>query len=174
MARTKILLEGRPGSGKTTVARKIAGLLQDAGISLCGFVTDELRRRGERIGFAVETFGGDRATLAHVDLPGPPRVSRYGVDLGAFEALALPELAAADAGSVLLVDEIGKMELASDAFRARIAELFERRLRIVATIQVARDPLTDRLKRRRDVDVIRVTARERDALPKIVAGRFRQ
>ncbi len=65
----------------------------------------------------VETLSGDRGVLAHVALPGPPRVGRYGVDLQAFERIALPALAASQPGGVVVVDELGKMELASAAFR---------------------------------------------------------
>src|ERR671925_24846 len=82
-------------------------------------VTEEIRERGRRVGFSIERFGGERGVLAHVDLPGPPRVGRYGVDLVAFERLAIPALE--QAGEVAIVDELGKMELASDAFREAFA-----------------------------------------------------
>jgi nucleoside-triphosphatase len=165
--RVRILLEGRPGSGKTTVARRLADLLSERGSPPGGFVTEELRVRGRRVGFTVEAFEGARVVLAHVDLPGPPRVSRYGVDLGAFEEVALPALSAAR--EVFVVDELGKMELASEAFRAAVTELFERRVAIVATIHLARHPFTDELKRRRDVERVKVTVRERDSLPQRLA-----
>ena len=35
---------------------------------------------------------GHHAVLAPVNLPGPPRVGRYGADLEAFEQVALPAL----------------------------------------------------------------------------------
>jgi nucleoside-triphosphatase len=81
----RLLLEGRPGIGKTTVARRLLTLLQEAGVPVGGFTTGELRTGGHREGFVVEAASGAREVLAHVDLPGPPRVGRYGVDLAAFE-----------------------------------------------------------------------------------------
>ena len=54
----RVLLEGRPGVGKTTVARRLVGLLRDAGVPLGGFVTDEIRVRGRREGFMVEAVWG--------------------------------------------------------------------------------------------------------------------
>jgi nucleoside-triphosphatase len=138
-----------------------------------GFVTGELRERGSRVGFSVETFDGERATLAHVSLPGPPRVGRYGVDLEAFERVALPALTAAKRADVVVLDELGKMELASERFRAAVAALFDGELAIVATTHVHRHPFTDALKRRADVERVRVTTSTRDALPGELAARLR-
>jgi nucleoside-triphosphatase len=85
-----VLSEGRPGVGKTTVARRLGQFLRKAGVPLAGFVTEELREGGNRVGFALETFDGRHGVLAHVGLPGPPRVGKYGVDVAGFERLVLP------------------------------------------------------------------------------------
>lgn len=168
----KLLLEGRPAVGKTTVVRRLAEQLREAGVMVGGFVTDELRESGRRIGFTVETFDGDHAVLAHVDFSGPPRVGKYGVDVPAFERIALPALARAAASEVVLIDEVGKMELASVPFRAAVDDCFGRRTVIVATVQLARHPVTDKLKGRRDVETIRVTASNRGQLPAQLAERI--
>lgn len=167
-----VLVEGRPAVGKTTVLRRLAEVLRQAGVPLAGFVTEELRERGHRVGFAIETFEGAGAVLAHVRLPGPPRVGKYGVDLPAFERLALPALASAPGASVVLIDELGKMELASEAFRAAVSELLDRPAAVVATVHLARHPFTDALRRRPGVEVVRVTARNRDELPARLAARL--
>jgi nucleoside-triphosphatase len=54
---TKLLLEGRPGSGKTTVACGLANLLTEKKMSVAGFVTDEIRERGRRVGFSIPAMG---------------------------------------------------------------------------------------------------------------------
>jgi nucleoside-triphosphatase len=159
----RLLIEARPGAGKTTALSRLADRLGDAGVALSGFLTREMRSRGRRLGFEIETFDGGRGVLAHVDLPGPPRVGRYGVDLEEFERLALPALEAP--ASVVLIDELGKMELASDRFRAAVLRVFEGPLPVVATIHTFRHPFTDELKARTDVRVIRLTAANRDLLP---------
>lgn len=166
----RILLEGRPGIGKTTVARSLVGLVRDAGVAVAGFTTEEIRERGRRVGFAIETASGERGMLAHISLPGPPRVGKYGVDLAAFERLALPALEGP--GSVVVVDELGKMELASDGFRAAVERLFAAERPVVATVHAYRHPVTDRLKARRDVELIEVTESTRDALPEKLARRL--
>ena len=168
----RILLEGRPGVGKTTVARRVADLLRRHGLDIRGFVTEELRQGRSRVGFAVETLAGERAVLAHVELTGPPRVGKYGVDLAAFERIALPTLAAAADADVVVIDELGKMELASDAFRAAASRLFDEAIAAVATVHVARHPFTDELKRRRGVETVPVTLRNRNELPRQLAARL--
>lgn len=163
----KVLIEGRPGVGKTTVARRV-GELVDAR----GFVTGELREGRRRVGFAVETLDGERTILAHVDLPGPPRVGKYGVDLEAFERLAVPVLERVCDGDVVVVDELGKMELASDRFVAAFERMLERPVTLVATVHVFAHPFTDGLRRRPDVEVIQVTSANRDRLPGELAARL--
>jgi nucleoside-triphosphatase len=161
----RLLLEGRPGIGKTTVTRRLLKLLQKAGVPVAGFTTGELRIGGRREGFVVEAVSGAREVLAHVDLPGPPRVGRYGVDLAALERVALPALREPGAGGVVVVDELGRMELASAAFCETVVELLGRDVAVVATVHHARHQLTDALKRRPDIRVVRVTEATRDGLP---------
>jgi nucleoside-triphosphatase len=168
----RILLEGRPGSGKTTAAARLAELLRERGRAVRGFVTHEVREGGTRVGFEVETLDGRRALLAHVDLPGPPRVGKYGVDLEAFERIALQALEAPGRGTVVVIDELGKMELVSKRFREAVSRLFETSLSVVATVHVARHPFTDAVKRRADVERVRVTHASRDELPALLAERM--
>jgi nucleoside-triphosphatase len=168
----RLLLESRPGIGKTTVARRLLQLLQEADVPVAGFTTCELRTSRRREGFVVEAASGARELLAHVDLPGPPRVGRYGVDLAAFERVALPALGDPGLGGVVVVDELGRMELASTAFRAAVLELLGRDVAVVATVQGARHRFTDALKRRPDIQVIRVTEATRDALPERLMERL--
>jgi nucleoside-triphosphatase len=169
----RILLEGRPGAGKSTIARRLADRLGRDGIPVSGFLTEEIRESGRRLGFSLERFGGERDVLAHVDLPGPPRVGRYGVDLAAFERLAIPALEQAGENEVAIIDELGKMELASAAFREAVAALLDRPVPVVATVQSASHAFTDALKRRRDVETMRVTTANRDELPELLAARLK-
>ena len=168
----RLLLQGRPGIGKTTVARRLLTLLQEAGVPVGGFTTGELRTGGYREGFLVEAVSGAREVLAHVDLPGPPRVGRYGVDLAAFDRVALPALHTPATGGVVVVDELGKMELASVPFRDAVMQLLDRDVAVVATVQRARDRFTDALRRRPGIRVVRVTEATRDALPEQLMGRL--
>jgi nucleoside-triphosphatase len=154
--------------GKTTVARRLVEVLRARGVPVGGFTTEEIRQGRRRVGFAVESMSGERAVLAHVDLPGPLRVSRYGVDLETFERVALPTVTIPS--GVLVIDELGKMELASERFRRAVEELLHRDVSMVATVHVHRHPFTDPLKRR--LEVVPVTTANRNELPEVVAERL--
>ncbi|MGW7468405.1 nucleoside-triphosphatase [Streptomyces xantholiticus] len=171
---TKILLEGRPGVGKTTVVRRLAALLHTRDV--VGFTTEEIRQGGARVGFVLETTTGHRAVLAHVDFPGAPKVGRYGVDLGVMDRLALPGLLAASAepvpGRLVLIDELGRMELYSAAFREAVRCVFETGIDVVSTVHAHSDPFTDALKRRTDVELVVVTRANRDTLPGKLAAQL--
>ncbi len=168
----RFLLEGRPGVGKTTVARRLTALLQEQDVAVTGFTTAEIRRDRRREGFAVETMSGERGVLAHVEFPGPPRVGRYGVDLAEFERIVLPMFDEVPGSGVVVIDELGKMELASGPFRAAVSRLFEEEVSLVATVHVFKDDFTDGLKRRRDVEVVKVSASNRDSLPEDIVARL--
>ena len=158
----KILLEGRPGVGKTTLAIAIIDALADRDIEVAGFTTEEIRERGSRVGFAIEAIGGEREVMAHVDYPGPPRVGKYGVDLGAMERIALPALD--KRSKMLVIDELGKMELYSQALCDAVTAAMDEDHDVVATVQATAHPFTDALKAQEGVDVIQVTRANRDEL----------
>ncbi|MGH8886485.1 MAG: nucleoside-triphosphatase [Egibacteraceae bacterium] len=77
----RILLEGPPGVGKRTVVRRLVALLQEAGVPVEGFMTQELRGHGRRVGFVLKEIGGPEAVIAHVDWTSGPVVGRYHVDV---------------------------------------------------------------------------------------------
>jgi nucleoside-triphosphatase len=166
----RVLVEARPGAGKTTAAIGLAERLRAAGLPLAGFFTEEIREGRRRVGFRIETFEGERGVLAHVDLRGRPRVGKYGVDLEAFERLALPAVEP-PAGGAAVIDELGKMELASARFRDAMTALFDADIPLVATVHAFRHPFTDELKRRADVEVVRLSKANRDDLPGALAAR---
>jgi nucleoside-triphosphatase len=122
----------------------------------------------------METVEGKRGVLAHEDFKSGPRVSRYRVDVPAFERLAVAEIerALASAEGVLVVDEIGKMELFSDAFTRAIAAAFDSPLRVLATIMQKPHPFADGIKARKDVALTIVTPANRDALAEELASRL--
>ena len=58
-----ILLTGVPGIGKTTLIRRILDKIE---VKAGGFCTEEIREKGRRVGFSINTLDGRTGTLAHV------------------------------------------------------------------------------------------------------------
>ncbi|MDR7518095.1 MAG: nucleoside-triphosphatase [Armatimonadota bacterium] len=157
-----LLIAGRPGVGKTTLVR---GLADTLGRRAAGFYTEEIRASGARVGFRLVTLDGRAAVFAHVDWAktASHRVGRYGVDLAALERFGLPAIRRGLRGRrVILVDEIGKMELASEAFQTVMDEVAASPALLVATITVAPHPWSDAFKRRPGTTLYELTRANRD------------
>ncbi len=165
MART-ILLTGRPGVGKTTVIKRVVERLSgDAG----GFYTTEIRHAGRRQGFRIVTLDGQEGVLSHVDIKGRPRVSRYGVNTRDLEEVGVAALRrAAMEADLVVVDEIGKMELFSEAFRRAVADAIEGDKPVLGTVMASPEPWVDALKGRSQVTVLEVTRENRDQMVSLV------
>jgi nucleoside-triphosphatase len=157
------LLTGPPGCGKTTVIRHLAERLRD--LRLAGFCTQEIRERGQRVGFEAVTLSGRRALLAHVRSRSRHRVGRYGVEPEQLEPLVQVELAGAGEVEVYLIDEVGKMELFCPAFVEVVPRLLDSAVPVVLTVAQKGEGLIAQVKDRADVRLVTVTEENRGGLP---------
>lgn len=157
-----ILLTGKPGIGKTSVIKKIALKLSSAA---GGFFTEEIRIMGRRMGFRVVTLDGEEGILAHVDCNSNYKVGKYRVDVDSFNRVAIPALEKAlKEKPIIIVDEIGKMELFSDKFKELINNILDSGKLLVCVIMENRDGFTDRIKKRNDVNILTVDYNNREGL----------
>jgi nucleoside-triphosphatase len=156
-----IFLTGPPGCGKSTLIERIVGRI-NAGV--VGFITREIREGGNRVGFSIDTFDGNKTVLAHVGVKSPYRVGKYGVRIEAVDAVAVPSLKTTTADSPIIIDEIGKMECLSAAFRNAVVEALDAPNPVVATIALKGDSFISGLKARDDVTLFTVNPSNRDTL----------
>ena len=167
----KILLTGRPGCGKTTLVKRVVNNLSASQAG--GFYTEEIRKRGERVGFKIVTLDGEEAVLAHVDFKTRQRVGKYGLDLSGLESIGIEAIRRGiRARQLVVIDEIGPMELRSGIFRDVVNDVLDADARILATVTARSFPLTDAIKERRDVTMIKVQRDNREQLMSELAGHF--
>lgn len=149
------LLTGEPGCGKTTIIKET---LSQRNKSAGGFYTEEIRGQGTRQGFKIVTLDGRSAVLSHIDVRSPHRVSKYGVDTDNIDRVAVPALKEAiQSKDVVVIDEIGKMELFSQSFKDAVLEALNSEKKVLGTIMLASHPWADKIKQRPDVEIIKVT-----------------
>jgi len=168
--RQVILLTGEPGCGKTTLIRRVlANLSYPAG----GFYTQQVREGGTRKGFEIVTLDGRRAILAHVNIRGPKRIGKYGVNLTALDGLAVPALLQAiHSHKIVIVDEIGPMELLSERFRDAVMRMMQSDTTVLGTLVQRSTPFTDQIKAFPGVVLIQVKPDNRDELPEQIIKRL--
>ena len=65
---------------------------------------------------------------------------------------------------VLVIDEIGKMELCSRAFRRAVIQALDSDTPVLGTLQASTDPFLERIRARPDLQIMSMTERNRDSL----------
>ncbi|MBI3597393.1 MAG: NTPase [Nitrospirae bacterium] len=175
-ARKNILLTGRPRVGKSTLVLRVVERLRELGVTrMGGFYTLEVSQGGNRVGFDINTLDDRIGRLARVGLESRHRLGKYGIDMEQFESLAVPALEEAiRQGSLVVIDEIGFMELKSRRFRERVEEALSSPSPVLATIMRNRFDFPDAIKAREDVMVITVTVENRDRLVGEIVERLRE
>ncbi len=165
----KILITGRPGIGKTTLCLKLYRLLKEKKEKeVCGIVSKEIREGKRRVGFEFIELGTDnRYLLAHVDLRSRYRIGKYYVSIENISKACRAIEKALSTCEVIIIDEIGPMELLSKEFIDTVKKAFDSGKVIVATIHYkARHKLIEELKNREDVKIFVVNEKNRDSLYK--------
>jgi len=157
-----ILLTGVPGVGKTTLIQRVLDKME---VKPGGFYTEEIREKGKRVGFGIATFDGRRGILAHVNHKGPHRVGKYGVNIRDLEEIAAASVrSAVERDELVVLDELGRMELYSTLFQQVVVEALDSEKPVLGTMQIRHNRFLDSIRARGDVRLIQVTSANRDAL----------
>jgi nucleoside-triphosphatase len=151
-----ILITGNPGVGKTTLIQNIISKLN---ISAGGFYTAEVRdENGKRWGFKIISLDGREDVLASVELISQRKVSKYGVDVAAVDRIGVTAIRdALSRDDVVVIDEIGRMELTSEQFRDVVMEALDSPKPVLGTIAIRDTSLARKIKKRQDTRVIKLT-----------------
>ena len=154
------LLTGAPGVGKTTAIRSIVSRLS---CEVGGFYTEEIREGGKRTGFRLTDLDGRQGVLAHVRFRGAPRISKYGVDLTVLDGIGVDSMKyALEQKDIIIIDEIGPMEILSDRFCKAVLEILDSDALVLGTIVRRRTDFTEAVKTHPNVQVIEITRANHD------------
>jgi nucleoside-triphosphatase len=168
----RVAITGRPRIGKSTLIKKVIERLKARGLAVGGMLTSDIHEGGQRVGFSIEDIRtGATGMLAHVQLHRPgPTVGKYTVNLTDLDRIGTQAITDALAHSevrVLIIDEIGPMELKSKRFAEAIEKALESDKHLILSVhQRSAHGLVQRIKR--TCQVLEVTEANRDNLPAVI------
>ena len=166
------LLTGHPGVGKTTIIKK---LIEKSKLPAGGFYTEEMREDNVRTGFAVVTLSGFKGVLAHRNFKSRHKVGKYGVGVHTLNRIGVTEIELCLVEKkVIVIDEIGKMELLSPRFQEAVWKALDAENPVLGTITLARHPFAQKVKERDDVKIYEVTKENQDEILKALTKELKK
>ena len=177
----KIGITGLPRSGKSAVMEKVLDMLSDERTReitlrggstenpiLGGLRTEPLLENGERMGYKViDLVSGEEGVIAHKSIDSRLRVLGYGLNIEELNRVAIPAIDYAQHNcEVLVIDEIGKFSVESEAFVNAVRSALEVDMPTLLTLhKKSRHPLLQDIRRRDDGRILEVTPVNRALLP---------
>ncbi|MFX0001028.1 MAG: NTPase [Candidatus Hodarchaeota archaeon] len=133
----KILITGPPRCGKSTLISKLIKYFSERNSIIYGFLTPEVREHGNRIGFDIlDIYSGEKSQLARVgNFNTKSKLGKYNVFVEEFDRYLENTLKIeGKTVDLIIIDEIGKMELFSEKFQDFIKIIFNTDISIIATM----------------------------------------
>ena len=178
----KIGITGLPRSGKSAVLEKVMNMLieerkqekrsrNDETIAqpiVGGMKTQTVMEDGQRVGFeCVDIVTGDSAVMAHREIESRHRILGYGIDPKALDKIGVDAIQRTiEECEILVIDEIGKFSVESEAFVEAVREGLDRDMPTILTLhKKSRHPLLQDIRRRDDARILEVTPVNRALLP---------
>jgi len=159
-----ILLTGKPGIGKTTVVKKIIEKYKE---NISGFYTQEIREKGNRVGFRIKNTDGEEGLLSRIDIKSKFKVGKYSVNIPDIDRIGVDSIIHAlhnDEIDIIVIDEIAKMELFSENFKNAVLYALDSSKTVVGVIQDKNIGFLNRIRERKDVKIICITYQNRDEI----------
>ncbi len=145
----KIFISGFPGCGKTSLILELIEYLKAKGKKIAGIVSTELRKDRTREGFLIKDIvSGRQEIMASKTLKAYKQkglmkqkkefmVGKYFVNTEAIDRIVKEAEKSFEEAEFIFIDEIGKMELFSNAFKQMLAKLIASNKILIATVHRA-------------------------------------
>jgi nucleoside-triphosphatase len=138
-----------------------------------GFYTEDIFEDRKRVGYLTKTLQGESRILAKSGLPSELCVDRFGVDLQTVETLVVPAIETAlRSADLLIMGQIGKMELASPRFRDITVQALNSQLKIIATVPNYPLKFLNEIRNRPDVLLVEITKENEGFWPEAILKGF--
>ena len=164
----KIGITGLPHTGKTQTLLKIIEMLEEEEFVVGGMVTEAIIFRNKRVGFyVIDWLTKKKRKFAHENIESDVFVGKYGVDMRALDSVGVKAIKRAiEEADVIIVDEVGKMEVESKKFIEAVNDALDSDKPLILTLhKKSRNPLLQDIRRRDDIRILEVTPVNRNLLP---------
>lgn len=170
----KIGITGLPNVGKTSTLIKIVKKLESEDFTVAGMITRPIEEDGKRVGVMVQDWRtGEEEVFSRLDFDTKQKVETdegiYHVKTEVLEKIGVNALDVALTDpevDILIIDEVGKMEMHSEAFCDTVKQALDSDKPVLMTLhKKSRNPLLQDIRRRDDVRILEVTPVNKNLLP---------
>jgi nucleoside-triphosphatase len=164
----KIGITGLPGSGKTYALLRVIEMLKEEELLIGGMIDEPIEEGRKKTGFTVRNLlTGEKQVFASTEIESKLVIGKIGVDLAKMEEVGVKAIKeAVEKCDIIVIDEVGKMEVESEAFVEAVKESLEADKPMIITLhKKSRNPLLQDIRRRDDVRILEVTPTNRNILP---------
>jgi len=164
----KIGITGLPGSGKTYALLRVIEMLKEEELLIGGMIDEPIEDGRKKTGFTVRNLlTGEKQVFASTEIESKLVIGKIGVDLAKMEEVGVKAIKeAVEKCDIIVIDEVGKMEVESEAFVEAVKESLEADKPMIITLhKKSRNPLLQDIRRRDDVRILEVTPTNRNILP---------
>ena len=164
----KIGITGLPGAGKTNALLRVIEMLSSDEIKIGGMINEPIVEGRKRIGFTVRNImTGESLTFAHTEFESKIMIGKLGIDIVKLEEVGVKAImSACEECDIIVIDEVGKMEVESQAFIDAVKFALDADKPMIITLhKKSRNPLLQDIRRRDDVRILEVTPTNRNLLP---------
>ncbi|MFX1566248.1 MAG: NTPase [Promethearchaeota archaeon] len=173
--KVNVLVTGLPGCGKSTLVNRLVSIAQQQGFKVGGIRTPEFRNPSrKRVGFFIQDIASEKQQImASVEIRSPVSVGRYGVNLDAIQQIGVTAInTAIEKADLIVIDEIGKMELAVSEFLPTVLKALNSPKPVLATMGLRLQiPVISKLKNRSNLVLLTLTPENRTQIYQEIQNR---